>query len=244
MDANQLLAQVRQEYQQLLAQQAQQAGEAYNQLLAKVKDLENARPRVSVDRTVTIDNFDGTGGDIELWLLQVELATKHFTAEQRMDLAEQHFRGAALLWLRQLLSSNEPRPANWDDWKARLVRRFEPVNADERFRERLASLRQSVSLHAYTTEFTSLCLHLPEISARQKTFMYIRGLRDVVREEVQARRPSSFDEAVRLADHFDNIRGRSSSSWSNDGTGTRSSATMGMQMDVGTAEERRQEELD
>jgi hypothetical protein len=220
---------VEQEVQARLArmqQELQQKQQAEIQYLAgKLAALEAREQRPTVDRTVTIDNFDGSSDVIDTWLLQLELATKAFSDAQRMDLAEQHFRGSALLWLHELQCTGVQRPEAWREWKARLQKRFEPINADERYRQQLAELRQTGSLQLYTQQFSSLCLRLPDITGRQKIFQYIRGLREAVRQEVQARRPASFDDAVQLADHFDDIRSHGVAAW----TAPPSSATAGLQ---------------
>ena len=211
---------------ELLRQQAEDHAKQIKELTALIHRPEG--------RTLTpkLEHFTGDSDTIDIWLLNVETAARHYCDEDRIRLAEMHFRGAAALWLRELTLTGEPTPTTWSAWTDRLRRRFGPINAEQHYRDQLSKLRQTGKVKDYTAKFMTLAAQLPDISSQQKLYMYTQGLRDAVRYEVMARRPTTFAEATQLADMYDAFRPLSYT------------MVPGTSTEVNTANDQQHEELD
>src|SRR5947209_5538994 len=82
---------------------------------------------------------------------------------------------------------------------------FKPVNFAKAARDKLAKLRQTGSVKAYTALFTSIILEIGQISEEEQFDRYVRGLKDRTRQEVELREVATLEEAMRIADRFDTI---------------------------------------
>jgi hypothetical protein len=205
-DSAQRVAALEAELQQRNGQLAQGQLE-YNQLLGQVKELRHATAqRDSALPRATLENFDGDADKLEAWLFKVELLSEHQRDEKRVVLAEQHLTGSALRWLQQLRLAGAERAQRWVDWKAALRERFELVNSDTRTRKMLFNLRQAGDLRTYIDTFHDLSSRLRTMEEKQKVFQFVNGLRDDIRVDVEARTPTTFLEATRLADRYDQIK--------------------------------------
>lgn len=93
----------------------------------------------------------------------------------------------------------------WSDFKAALIRQFEPINRKLSAREELARLKQVRSVQAYTSRFRALCLEIDDLSDAEKRYRYLEGLKDRVRLEVLQRQCNTFDEMCTVAVHWDSL---------------------------------------
>ena len=170
--------------------------------LAEKAHEHESRPRRP--KTVTLSTFDGDADKLDDWLFKLELATATFSDDDKIQIAELHLNGAALSWLRQVYAVGE-RLHDWQRWRAALLQRFQGINTVDRARAQLDQLRQRGLLHEYTSTFQEVSLRIPTLEEGAKVFQYIKGLRAPLRREVQARAPTTYMEAARLADRFDQL---------------------------------------
>ena len=87
---------------------------------------------------------------------------------------------------------------------------FYPVNQERRLKEQLHSLTQTSSVDNYTDKFRAIRLQL-DLSDEDARDYFIRGLRDRTRLEVEYKDPSTLREAVQMAQRYDDIMYRKSS---------------------------------
>lgn len=159
------------------------------------------------------ENFNGKeSGEAENWLFQFQ---QYFRAVHVNNEAEQvlyaasFLRGPAETWWRShnlLVDAGEAQAINtWAAFSAALLETFRPVNAKKIARDRLAMLRQVDSVQGYTYEFRLIALEIPGLTDEEKLDRYVRGLKPATRREVEVRDPTTFDEAARIAERYDQI---------------------------------------
>ena len=92
------------------------------------------------------------------------------------------------------------RPNSWREFWNWLEEVFGECNADESYRVRWVRLKQSGDLEAYITEFTGLCLEVPELGELTKITLFLEGLSSlVVKKEVRRDHPKTLAAAIRAA---------------------------------------------
>jgi len=145
--------------------------------------------------------------DVDLWLYQVDrwLTAGRVQLElEKITLATGLLRGAALAWWR--CAERAPNtPITWEDFRARMKETFQPINPVETARDRLARLRQTISVNAYAALFRNITLEIPGITDDEKKDRFIRGLKRRTQEDVRLRTPATFEQAVQLAVRYDSL---------------------------------------
>ena len=188
-------------------------------------------------------NFSGGRRDsesIESWLFSVEqffALTGLPDGMRQVQYAGSLLRGSALVWFRTMCSTAEHLAfiSTWPLFCSELRANFCPTNMVKLARDRLAYLRQtSSSVRDYVREFRAVCLDIPALSADERLDRFTRGLKSHVRREVEVREPSTFEEAVKLAEKFDSAQ-RSVYPSSYSGSGGPSSRGRGHYNDNGPA---------
>jgi len=158
------------------------------------------------------DPFYGKGGkkeDVTAWLygLEVFFMLATIPAATRIPFAVALLKGAALSWWRSLhLAGNLPvtwDEVNGDGFKKRITETFQSVNPVRAARDQLARMRQTGSVSGYAAAFRNTALEIPGITDDEKKDRFIRGLKQRTQEEVTIRDPSTFEEAVRIAERYD-----------------------------------------
>lgn len=122
-------------------------------------------------------------------------------------IASAYFEGPALLWH---LAHNQAVAlghrldyASWDEFKTAFISRFTPIDPAETARQRLARCRQTKSATAYTSEFDSIILNLPQMDEADKLYKFISGLKPQIQIHVTLQRPTTLAEAQNLAIRVD-----------------------------------------
>jgi len=126
---------------------------------------------------------------------------------ERITIASGYLRDAALTWWRQVNQEGNPnRPTTWAAFCQVLTCTFQPLNPAEVARDTLARLRQTTSVRQYAAMIRNTALEIPGITDDELKDRFIRGLKPATMAEVRLRAPTSFAQAVQLADRYDTLR--------------------------------------
>ncbi|GAB4814481.1 hypothetical protein N2152v2_001527 [Parachlorella kessleri] len=196
------------------------AAEQIQQVLQAVQAAGiGAAPAAPLIKPIAPSSFSGNmREDVDQWVYQANIwltAGRVASEMEKMVLITGLFRGAALTWWRTR-SSQADAPATWLLLAAELVTQFQPINAVESARDRLANCRQVGSVAAYAAAFRSTVLSIQDMADGDKKHRFIAGLKPRTQQEVKLRDPPSFDEAVKAAVRFDSILRPASSKWQQD----------------------------
>ncbi len=97
-------------------------------------------------------------------------------------------------------------PDTWEDFEKNFLYRFQPVDANVVFRDRLASIKQKGSVLDYNHYFTNVISHITDISEVESIDRYTRGLSRELFKEVKIREPKTLPEAMHIASTHDSVR--------------------------------------
>ncbi|KAK8933363.1 hypothetical protein KSP39_PZI015730 [Platanthera zijinensis] len=150
------------------------------------------------------------GGDTLEWIQKAELFFQYQDVPegQWVQLASFHLKDDAFQWTQWFLRGREYVP--WGEFVEGFTARFGPLEY-ENYEAMLQKLRQKGSVMEYRTEFEKLAnrVQWPE---RTLYSCFISGLKDYIRDEVQALMPQSLNHAITLAriqeERFSRQRGR------------------------------------
>ncbi|CAI5481877.1 unnamed protein product [Closterium sp. Yama58-4] len=186
----------------------------------KIKPV-NPPPFNPTDKAVTVKG----------WLFGVEVfftAAGVNDDATRINYAVSLLRGAALEWWRRTLETGTPtgvthaadgtstvvnqvaepifgvtKIRTWKEWGAALRDRFEHVSASEQARMKLRAWSQMGSVQDYTASFMGFADQIDDMSEAERLDKYVSGLKYEIQFEVRRSRPTSFLEAVRVAESTD-----------------------------------------
>jgi hypothetical protein len=158
------------------------------------------------------DKYDGSSqaGEVENFIFKNEqyFLGMGISADKQVYFASGLLSGAAATWWRfTCLAMQDESLYEWDTFKDQLLARFNAVNSARHARDQLAGLVQSGSVRSYATKMQELALQIPDINKGELKDRFIRGLKRRTQEAVVMREPSTFDEAVKLADRYDSLWG-------------------------------------
>ncbi|KAK8916726.1 hypothetical protein KSP39_PZI022713 [Platanthera zijinensis] len=153
------------------------------------------------------------GGDALEWIHKAELFFQYQEVPegQWVQLASFHLKDDAFQWTQWFLRGREYVP--WGEFVDGFTARFGPLEY-ENFEALLQKLRQKGSVMEYRTEFEKLAnrVQWPE---RTLYSCFISGLKEHIRDEVQALMPRSLNHAITLAriqeERFNRQRARNTS---------------------------------
>lgn len=187
-----------------------QVGPALNAALAAAEATRLARDIVR-PKIIKPEAFTGNRDreSVEQWLFLSDgfLAASGVTDDlNRITIMSTYLRGPALAWWRRVSTLAPPeRPTTWADFGTQLLRTFQPINPAENARDRLARLHQTGSVRAYGTLMRNAALEIPDITDAELKDRFIRGLKKETMKDVRMRAPSSFEQAVQLAERYDSM---------------------------------------
>jgi hypothetical protein len=93
----------------------------------------------------------------------------------------------------------------YDTFRALLMSRFKAVNASRHARDQLAELKQTSNVRTYAHNMQDLAMQIPNMHDEELMDKFIRRLKPRTRQEVVMREPSSFEQAVQLADRYNSL---------------------------------------
>ena len=157
-------------------------------------------------------NGSSTVGTVENFLFDCEryFQGMHIPADAQVLYATGLLEGGAKTWWRFICQRLERTPEHellmdWSYFHDELIARFRAVNATRHARDKMASLRQEGSVRTYAHKFQELSMQIPNVHDEELLDRFVRGLKPRTRMEVTMREPSTFDEAVKLADRMDSL---------------------------------------
>ncbi len=82
-------------------------------------------------------------------------------------------------------------PDTWGDFEKNFLYRFQPVDSNVVFRDKLASIKQKGSVLDYNHYFTNVISHITDIGEVEMIDRYTRGLTRELFKEVKIREPKT-----------------------------------------------------
>jgi len=145
--------------------------------------------------------YDG-GVDPLNWLNQCEqfFRGQRTLASDRTWLASYHLRGAAQTWY-YALEQDEGMPA-WERFRELCQLRFGPPTQGTRLAE-LARLPFTSTVVDYSERYNAILCHEPELNARQKAQLYVGGLPEHIKCDVEMHHPQDLQTAMYYARAFE-----------------------------------------
>ena len=220
--ANETLASLRQQLQSVQEEAAHQVNALQEQLAAAQNTrvpphLPHPSAAVAADvelpralRLPALDTFEGrTGEDLEAFLFQLHEYLEIAGVKDdvlRVRVAGMSLRGAAKTWYTYVRSPFTPaseQVKTYEEFLSGIKAHFTPIDPVKLARDQLAVLKQTGSVRDYTATFRQLNTRIPKMSEDERLDRYVRGLKPRTRKEVEIREPSTYDEAIRIAEKFD-----------------------------------------
>jgi hypothetical protein len=160
-------------------------------------------------------SFSGRG-DVDSWIFTMDTyfdALNECNPASRVSFAATYLIADAALWWRTVMAAvkddNDEAflvKSNWKEFCTQLTLAFRPTNSVQLARDRLSALHQKTSVQAYTAEFRTLALRIPDLSGAESLDRYIRGLKFATRVEVSLRNPTNLNDAICIAERYDRIK--------------------------------------
>ena len=110
--------------------------------------------------------------------------------------------GAARTWWRTQEASGSP-PTTWTTFKAAFLEAFQTLDAERIARDNMENLRQRTSVTDYANQFSGLLLEVPHMHPADAIYQFVKGLKPQSRVHVELQRPSTVNDAMRLAQAAD-----------------------------------------
>ena len=152
-----------------------------------------------IPRVTKLDfpRFNGNE-DPTSWIYRAEqfFEFQNIVEEKKISLAAYHLEGEAQLWY-QILKEEE-RVITWPLLKEGLYTRYGPTEFDDFFGD-LTKLKQMGSVRKYQSQFERLLSRVGKLPPTQQVGCFISGLKEHLRIDVQALKPTSLFAAVGLA---------------------------------------------
>ena len=142
--------------------------------------------------------YDGTVDPLN-WLNQCEqfFRGQRTLASDRTWLASYHLRDAAQTWY-YALEQDEGEMPSWERFRDLCLRRFGPPVRGSRLAE-LGRLTFTGTVQDFADRFQALACHAPDVSGRQRADLFIGGLPDHIRVDVELREPQDLQSAMYYA---------------------------------------------
>ncbi|GJU26805.1 putative reverse transcriptase domain-containing protein [Tanacetum coccineum] len=153
--------------------------------------------------------FHGHEGAVELsrWFEKTEMVfgISECAEARKVKFAAATLQGRALTWWNSQVATRGLEAANqigWTEMKRLMTEEFCPIEEIQRMEHELWNLKvKDFDISAYTQRFHELVQLCPEMvpTERKKIEAYIRGLTDNIKGTVIGSKPTSLNEAVRMA---------------------------------------------
>ncbi|KAK1680969.1 hypothetical protein QYE76_041817 [Lolium multiflorum] len=142
--------------------------------------------------------YDGATDPLN-WLNQCEqfFRGQRTLSADRTWIASYHLRGAAQTWY-YALEQDEGGMPSWERFRDLCLQRFGPTLRGSRLAE-LGRLAFTTTVQDFADRFQALACHAPGISARQRADLFVGGLPDYIRVDVEMREPADLQTAMYYA---------------------------------------------
>jgi hypothetical protein len=146
--------------------------------------------------------YDGSVDPLN-WLNQCEqfFRGQRTLASDRTWIASYHLRGAAQTWY-YALEQDEGGMPPWERFRDLCLLRFGPPIRGSRLAE-LGRLPFTSSVQDFADRFQTLACHAPGVTARQRAELFVGGLPDHIRVDVEMREPQDLQSAMYYARAFE-----------------------------------------
>lgn len=206
----QLQAQVAQMQLQMQNQQAAAQQAAVPHPVPQAVPVQAPAPKLPKPSTFTGERPATT---LQPWLVQVKThlaATPHLqlASAVAVNTAAAYLNGSALIWydtLKTANGGNTPFPG-WDEFSTALRQHYLPLDQFDTAFSKLRKLQQTNSVQNYVNRFNELLLSLSDMDSHTQRRMFLEGLKDTVRINVELADPTSLQHAQQLALKADSIQ--------------------------------------
>jgi hypothetical protein len=146
--------------------------------------------------------YDGTEDPLN-WLIQCDrfFRGQRTLASDRTWLASYHLRGAAQTWY-YALEQDEGGMPPWERFRELCLLRFGPPIRGSRLAE-LGRPPFASTVQDFTDRFQALACHAPGVTARQRAELFVGGLPDHIRVDVELQGPQDLQTAMYYARAFE-----------------------------------------
>ncbi|XP_020175540.1 uncharacterized protein [Aegilops tauschii subsp. strangulata] len=173
-------------------------------LLRTAEPVGHGAPTQTPPRFAKIDfaTYDGTV-DLLNWLNQCEqfFRGQRTLASERTWLASYHLRGAAQTWY-YALEQDEGSMPPWERFRELCLLRFGPPIRGSRLAE-LGRLPFTSTVQDFADHFQALACHASGVTAQQRADLFVGGLPDHIRVDVELRGPQDLQTAMYYARAFE-----------------------------------------
>jgi hypothetical protein len=141
--------------------------------------------------------YDGTE-DPTSWVCRVEqyFEFQQTEEENKVLLTAYHLEGEAQLWYQ--IFKEDVENISWENLKEALHVRFGPTQFEDFYGD-LSKLGQTGSVKEYQCQFERLLSRVGKLSQAHQVGCFVSGLKESIRTEVQAAKPTTLTAAVGLA---------------------------------------------
>ncbi|KAI3629418.1 hypothetical protein MIR68_012547, partial [Amoeboaphelidium protococcarum] len=163
--------------------------------------------------SLKLPEYDGTG-NLNSWLDMVEnslrAAPGNVSSETAIRHAARYLRGGAWEWFRKRTKDGNFPFADWGEFADELKRKFLVGSYDDVIRRQMKGLKQRGSVLRYVKEFRALEGQIDNMTEADRIFYFKDGLKHATRGEVEYRRPLTLEDAIDIAQSYDDAHyGRS-----------------------------------
>ena len=132
------------------------------------------------------------------WISRAEIyfAVQKVPTEQQLELTQICMEGMAWHWFK-MLKEEDPQ-LNWERFKRAFFDRYGDHHSGNLFTQ-LKMLRQSGSVDDYVEEFEMLASHIAGITDEQYLGMFLGGLKEEIKMDVQTLDPPTCYKAISMA---------------------------------------------
>ena len=173
-------------------------------LLRTSEPARHGAPTQTPPRFAKIDfaTYDGTEDPLN-WLNQCEqfFRGQRTLASERTWLASYHLRGAAQTWY-YALEQDEGSMPPWERFRELCLLRFGPPVRGSRLAE-LGRLPFTSTVQDFADRFQALACHASGVTAQQRADLFVGGLPDHIRVDVELRGPQDLQSAMYYARAFE-----------------------------------------
>lgn len=206
-----------QEQQQYYQQQipASVVADMIQQIMAGVQTMHNHRPPTESTAWKDVDKFsdqDKEWSAVE-WLAKVTSILS--TGQNQLGVAEVQATSAKLTgrawrwYVDRFVAAGNVCPFNsWQAFEAEFLRQFQPTNAQRKYRRELVKLKQKNTVAEYNDEFRAVKARIAGATEDELFTYYLEGLKPDTKAEVDYRNPATVDEAMRIAETYDESKYR------------------------------------
>lgn len=200
--------------QQVEGQLVQQLQQMRQELINQLRPAAHANPLEAAAAggasrlpSVKPDTFKGTSSEAancRFWLAQIDawLALyPHLDDRLRLMVVVCLLRGPALGWWLNL----RPQPETYTAFAAAFLAYYQPVSAQLTARDKIATLRQTTSVRAYTDAFKEQLTNIPDMDSSEAYDRYTRGLKIPIRTQVMLSQVTNLEGAITIAERADTI---------------------------------------